>query len=78
MNDDKLSKEWLKKNGHKLKTIYSYAVVNKLDIKSEEDVLSILMVVDAENATKQSAKAFSKMLQLFGMKFRKTLAEKIS
>ena len=78
MNEDKLSKEWLKKNGHKLKTIYSYAVVNKLNIKSEEDVLGILRVVDPENATKQSAKAFSKMLQLFGMKFRKTLAEKIS
>ncbi|MBP6098526.1 MAG: hypothetical protein KA477_00915 [Candidatus Levybacteria bacterium] len=78
MNEDKLSKEWLKKNGHKLKTIYSYAVVNKLDIKSEEDVLGILKVVDTENATKKSAKVFSKMLHLFGMKFRKTLAEKIS
>ena len=78
MSEDKLSKDWLKKNGYKLKTIYSYAVVNKLDIKSEEDVLGILKIVDPENATKQSAKAFSKMLQLFGTKFRKTLAEKIS
>lgn len=78
MNEDKLSKDWLKKNGHKLKSIYSYAVVNKLNVKSEEDVLGILKIVDPENATKQSAKAFSKMLQLFGMKLRKTLAEKIS
>ena len=78
MNEDKLSKDWLKKNGHKLKTIYSYAVANKLNIKSEGDVLNILKIADPENATKQSAKAFSKMLLLFGMKFRKTLAEKIS
>lgn len=78
MSEDKLSKEWLKKNSHKLKTIYSYAVANKLDIKSEDDVLNILKLVDPENATKLSAKAFSKMLQLFGVKFRKTLAEKIS
>lgn len=77
MNQDKLSKEWLKKNGHKLKTIYSYAVANNLNIKSEEDILSILKTVDPENATKESANAFSKMLQLFGMKFRETLKEKV-
>lgn len=73
MDKDKVSKEWLKKNGHKLKTIYSYAVVNNLDIKSEEDVLKILSIVDSENANSKSAKVFSKMLQLFGMKFRDTL-----
>lgn len=77
MNGEKLSKEWVKKNGHKLKTIYSYAVNNKLDIKSEDTVLSILKVIDPKNATVESAKAYSKMLELFGMKFRKSLAKKI-
>lgn len=77
MNEEKLSKEWVKKNGPKLKTIYSYAVNNKLDIKSEDTVLSILKAIDPKNATVESAKAYSKMLELFGMKFRKSLAKKI-
>jgi len=38
MEDNNL-KDWLEKNGHKLKIAYSYAVVNKLNIKSKEDVL---------------------------------------
>ncbi len=77
MDKDKVSKEWLKKHGHKLKTIYSYAVVNDLDIKSEKDVLKILTIVDPENANSKSAKVFSKMLQLFEMKFRETLKKKV-
>lgn len=78
MNEEKLSKDWVKKNGHKLKTIYSYAITNKLDIRSEDTVLSILKVIDPKNASQESAKAYSKMLELFGMKFRKSLAKKIS
>lgn len=78
MSEDKLSKDWLKKNGYKLKNLYSYAVVNKLNIKSEKDVLEALKVVDPENANEESAKLFSKMLQLFALKFRKALEKKVS
>lgn len=73
MNEDKLSKEWLKKNEHKLKAIYSYAVANKLDIKSEEDVLEILKKIDLENSNKENAKVFLRMLQLFSFKIKKTI-----
>lgn len=72
-----LSKDWLIKNGHKLKIVYSYAVVHKLNIKSKEDVLKILEVVDPENAIEEQAEVYSKMLQLFGSRFRKIIEEKI-
>lgn len=73
MSADKLSKDWLKKNGHKLKTIYSYAVVHKLNIKSVNDVLSILKEVDPDNATNENAEVYLKMLQLFSLKIKKTI-----
>lgn len=69
----KLPKNWLIKNGYKLKIVYSYAVVHKLNIKSKKDVLKILEAVDPENAKEEQAEIYSKMLQLFGNRFRKTI-----
>lgn len=77
MSDIEQPNDWLKKNGHKLKAVYSFAVVNKLNIKSQEDVLKILQVLDPENANVTSAKLFTKMLQLFALRFRKTIEKKI-
>ena len=77
MTEDKSLKAWLKENGSKLKIAYSYAVVNKLDIKSKDDVLKILKAVDPENANAEQAKVYSKMLQLFGNRFRKTVAKNL-
>lgn len=67
------AKEWLKNNGNKLKTAYSYAVIHKLDIKSKDDVLTILQATDPENATKEQVEIYSKMLQMFRERFRKTV-----
>lgn len=75
MSENKLSKDWLKQNGQKLKLAYSYAVVNKLDIKSKEDVLKILKAVDPKNANPEQVQIYSKMLLLFGYMFRKTIKE---
>ncbi len=72
-----MDKDWLKKNGYKLKIAYSYAVVNKLDIKSKKDVLIILQATDPENAAEEQAVIYSKMLQLFGDKFRKTIEKRL-
>ena len=73
MDNKDLLKDWLKKNGHKLKMVYSYAVVNKLNIKDKEDVLKILKATDPENANEEQVEIYSKMLQLFGKRFRKTI-----
>lgn len=75
MADSGLSKEWLKSNGHKLKIAYSYAVVNKLDISSKEDVLKILQAIDPESANIDQAETYLKMLQLFRNRSRKTMVE---
>lgn len=72
-----LLKDWLIKNGYKLKIVYSYAVVNKLNIKSKEDVLKILKAVDSENANDEQVEIYSKMLQLFRNKFRKTIEKEL-
>lgn len=72
-----LSKEWLKKNGQKLKKAYSFAVENKLNIKSKDDVLIILQKVDPGNANEEQAEIYSKMLQLFKDRFRKTLEKNL-
>lgn len=77
MSESNLSKDWLKRNGYKLKVVYSYAVVNKLNIKSKEAVLRILQATDPENATKEQAGIYSKMLQLFGDRFRKTIGKSL-
>jgi hypothetical protein len=76
MNQPKISEDWLKKNGYKLKIAYSYAVVNKLNIKSKEDVLKILKTTDPENANEEQTEIYSKMLQLFANKFRNTVEKK--
>jgi len=75
--DVTMDKDWLKNNGHKLKIVYSYAVVHKLNIKSKEDVLKILQAVDLENANEEQAEIYSKMLQLFGNRFRKTIEKRL-
>ncbi|MEK7571638.1 MAG: hypothetical protein AAB553_05175 [Patescibacteria group bacterium] len=67
------AKEWLRNNGNKLKKAYSYAVIHKLDIKSKDDVLTILQATDPENATKEQVEIYSKMLQMFRERFRKTV-----
>ena len=77
MDENKLSNDWLKKNGHKLTIVYSYAVVNKLNIKSKEDVLKTLQATDPDNATEEQAEIYSKMLQLFGKTFRNTIEKQI-
>lgn len=77
MSESNLSKDWLKKYGYKLKIVYSYAVVNKLKIKSIEDVLIILQAIEPENANREQAKIYSKMLQLLGDRFRKTVENKL-
>ena len=71
MSENKLSKDWIKKNGYKLKIAYSYAVVNKYDLNSTKDVLEVLKKVDPANANEENAKIFSGMLQLFARGVRK-------
>lgn len=71
MSRNKLSKDWMRKNGNKLKLAYSYAVVNKYDLNSVEDVLEVLKKVYPEKATEGNAKIFSGMLQLFAEEVRK-------
>lgn len=77
MMETQLSKGWLKKHGDKLKVVYSYAGVHNYDINSQADVLQILKVIDPDNVTEENAKLFSKMLQLFRIKFRKTIKKKL-
>lgn len=72
MSESNLLSDWLKKNGHKLKIAYSYAVVNKLDITSNEAVLKILKITDPENANGEQSEMYSMMLKLFRAKFRET------
>ena len=63
----------VEKNGQKLKIVYSFAVENKLNIESKEDVLKILQKVDPENANEKQVEVYSRMLQLFRERFRETL-----
>jgi len=65
MEKYELSKDWLKKNGEKVKFGYSIATGHKCDLKSTKDVLEVLNVVDPENANEKNAEVFSKILQLF-------------
>ncbi len=75
MAEGKIPKDWLKKNGYKLKIVYSYVIVNKLNIKSKEDILKVLRETYPENANKEQAEIYSKMLQLFGNRLRKRIEE---
>ncbi len=60
-----MDKDWLKKNGRKVTNAYSIAIANKYDIKSTEDVIKVLKLIDPANANEEYAKELSKMLQLF-------------
>lgn len=75
MAKNDLSADWIIKNGQKLKIAYGYVVVNKYNVKSKNDVIKILRIIDPENANEEHAGLFSKMLQLFGRRFRKTIEE---
>lgn len=77
MDEKELLKNWLQKNGHKLKMAYSYAVVNKLNITSHEDVLKMLKATDPENANEEGVRIYSKMLQLFANRFRKAIDKRL-
>ena len=52
---------------------YSIAVANKYDIKSTEDVIKVLKLIDPANANEEYAKEFSKMLVLFSKTIQKRL-----
>lgn len=75
MAESNVFKNWLKKNGHKLEIMYSYAVVNKLKIESREDVLKILREVDPEDANEEQIGMYSKMLLLFRRRLRSQLGK---
>lgn len=68
-------KQWLRSNSDNLKLVYSYAIEHNVNIKSVDNVLHILKIVDPDNATVEQAKIYSKMLQLFRTIFRSTLKE---
>ena len=74
---DKLTADWVAKNGEKVKEAYRFATLNKYDIKSENDVLEILKVIDTKNANPEYAKLLSKMLLMFRLKFRETLKKRV-
>ncbi len=76
MAENTLNKAWLRKNGYKLKIIYSFAVVNKLNIKSKDDVLEMLQVIDPKNANSDQVEIYSKMLQLFDNTFKKSIEKR--
>ena len=73
MTENRLSKDWLKKNGRKVINAYSIVAANKYDIKSTEDVIKVLKLIDPENANEEYAKEFSKILQLFSKTVQKRL-----
>ena len=77
MDERKSLKDWIKNNGHKLKTVYSYAVVHKLDIASTDDILIVLHMIYPENANREQAELYSRMMQLFRYRFRKTVEENL-
>ena len=70
-----MNKDWLKRNGRKLMNAYSIAVANKYDIRSTEDVIKVLKLIDPVNATEKYAKEFSKMLQLFSKAAQRRLKQ---
>ncbi len=71
-----LSKEWIKKNGSKIKQGYNIALLDKYDIESKEDVLKILTEIDPENATEENAKIFSGVLKFFAYQLKRKFEQK--
>ncbi len=76
MQEYKLSKEWIKKNGDKIKEAYSAASARGYDVSSNADVLKLLQIIDPLNANESNAAAFSKILQLFAMGIKKRYESK--
>ena len=75
MNKSNFLKLWLETIADKVKIIYSYAVTHKLDIASIDDILKILQAVDPENANKDQAELYTKIMQLFKDRFKQTVEE---
>lgn len=68
-----LSKEWIAKNGLKLKEAYISAKARNFDITSSEDMLQLLKIIDPINATDKNAVILSKLLQLFSYSLQKEI-----
>lgn len=71
MEKYELSKDWVKKNGAKIKRAHNLVITDGYDIKSTQDVLKILRIVDPANASEENAKVLSKILQLFASRMKK-------
>ncbi len=71
MEKYKLSKDWVKKNGDKVKRAHNLVITDGYDIKSTEDVLKIIRIIDPANANEENARVFSKILQLFANRMKK-------
>lgn len=76
MSKNILSKGWLKEHGEKIKEAYRIALEEKYDITSEETALILLKLVDSEHATRENAREFSKVLQLFDRMAKKKIARR--
>lgn len=76
MEEYKLSKDWIKKNGDKIKEAYSSAKARGFDISSKAEVLKLLQIIDPLNANESSAEVFSKILQLFAEGVKKKFESK--
>lgn len=76
MADYKLSKEWIKKNGEKIKEAYSSAGARGYDVSSKTDVLKLLEDIDPQNANEENAEIFSSILVLFASSTKRTIAKK--
>ncbi len=72
-----MNKDWLKKNGRKVMNAYSIAVANKYDIRSTEDVIKVLKLIDPANANEEYAKEFSNMLLLFSKTVQRKLNKSV-
>jgi hypothetical protein len=71
MKKHELLKEWIEKNGDKIKEAYSSASARNIDISSKEEVLKLLQIIDPQNADESNAEVLSKILQLFQMNLNK-------
>lgn len=71
-----LSKDWIKQNASKVKKGYNIALLYKYDIRSQEDALKILKILDPESVSEENAIIFSKVLQLFAQGLKKRFEQK--
>lgn len=70
MEKYELNQEWVKKNAEKVKFGHSLISSEKYDVNSLEDVLSVLKIVDPDNANEENAKVFSMILRMFGKQIK--------